>query len=349
MTCFAPRWLRRERSGWLRLRVAVALAVASATLLFEPLDAAARRLAAAVCAREASPIARLRPSRRLPLDTRDDIARDGRLLGARGKVYAPETGIARVDPVLPRRRRRDPSRDPAKAPIVFVDGIMTDARLLQRVLQSMADRTGRAVIGVHNATRGICRDVLQCVLDKIGVGHNPPVETVANIIRDALSTGAKPPILVGHSQGALIVSRALDRVRRELLREHTPAAAARLLRPFTVVTQGGASIGFPEGPRYIHVVNEVDAVPTIFGAAMPLAAKRPRERRLTFRLFHRPTLPSLPAGASLAERFARIVDAAVHGPEEIYLRAPLARFLGGKHAVDRAADEGQAVPARRPD
>src|SRR4030095_119201 len=68
--------------------------------------------------------------------------------------------------------------------------------------------------------------------------------------------------LVGHSQGALIISRALGDVRNRLRIERNLSGPQieSLLGNVTVTTFGGASGHYPNGPQYYHYINRGDYV-----------------------------------------------------------------------------------------
>ncbi len=74
--------------------------------------------------------------------------------------------------------------------------------------------TGAEVIdGRTRATAGFkTEDLLQCVGDKLNVGHNPAVESMARLIEHSVRAG-EPLNVVAHSQGALCTSRAVRTYR----------------------------------------------------------------------------------------------------------------------------------------
>jgi len=190
--------------------------------------------------------------------------------------------------------------------VVMVNGIMTDVALQASDLQRMAN-TGCRVVGVHNATKGMMRDLAQCAGDKLDLkmANNAATETVAQVIHQILHKD-EPPLLVGHSQGALVVSNALGRVGGEGLKK------------LEVLTLGGASWTFPEGPKYKHFVNVFDAVPMGAGVGAVSWMTCGPDQVKRFGEVHRPTnLPSLEEDVS--NYLARVVDRSVHGPQDVYI------------------------------
>lgn len=235
----------------------------------------------------------------MKLDTVNDHKCDGHFVGAGGQCFHPDTYWGDVPPVLPDNGK------PVYASVVMVNGIMTDVSLQASDMQRMAN-TGCKVVGVHNATKGMFRDLAQCVGDKLDLkmSNNAATETVARVVRDILSTQIQPPpLLVGHSQGALVLSNALGRVEGSLDK-------------LDVLTMGGASWSFPSGPKYRHFVNVFDAVP--MGAGVGALSYFSSGEVNRFSEVNKPTnLPSLEEDVS--NYLARVVDRSVHGPQDVYI------------------------------
>lgn len=232
-----------------------------------------------------------------------DTRYDGHFLGARGTTYAPGTPLSRIAPVLPDNGRAVTST------IVVVNGIMTDAKLQRADLQALAN-TGARVIGLHNATEGLARDMGQVLTDKLGRGPNPAVDALVTLLRTELNAG-RPVHLAGHSQGALIIARALAIVR--------PEYSERQLRNVTVETFGGAARHYVDGPKYTHYMNRFDPAPWLLGVAPRFTHPGAGAKDVFFDEVRRPTnLPSL--GEGVTGFFARVVDRLVHGAPEYFAR-----------------------------
>lgn len=255
----------------------------------------------------------------LVLDTTNDFKNDGALLGGDGLIHPPTTPLSKVPPVLPNNGAK------VTETILFVNGCMTDVEMSREDLQALAN-TGAAVVGIQNATRGLVLDVLQCIGDKLDLrlAKNGAVSTAANVIYQALQQG-KPLTLVGHSQGALVLSRAISQVERRLMLEDglSPEAARKKLGQLKVETLGGASARFPDGPSYTHFVNKNDLVGLITGVGIdainPAGHLGAGAKVELFSEFNAPhNLPS--AAQSLTNFFARFVDRTVHGTQEVYFR-----------------------------
>jgi hypothetical protein len=244
-----------------------------------------------------------------------DRSHDGQFIGADGKFYAPETPLADIPAIEPNNGK------PAKELIVEVNGIMTDATLHAKNAQVLA-HSGARVIAIHNATSGMLSDLGQCVLDKLSIGKNPAVDTTTRVIWDALQSG-QTIHLAGHSQGALIISRALTDVKNRLMLEQglSAADAAKVLAKVKVETFGGSAQTFTDGPQYVHWVNRWDLIPmtTGVGATQRHPFSSPGAGAVVHVLddVHKPhDLP--PFAEGLVNLFARTVDRMVHGPSDIY-------------------------------
>ena len=185
---------------------------------------------------------------------------DGALVGAGGKTYPPGTPLSQVPGVMP-KNNPNPSET-----LIYVNGINTDKDTQATSMQALADSTGSKVIGVHNATEGMIADLAQCVEDKLDKGKNPAVDSMADTIYSELKAG-RGVHLMAHSQGALVTSRALNDVENRLKIEDgmSSAQVQQIMNKVKVETFGGAAAHFPDGPQYVHYVNNRDIVPTWFG------------------------------------------------------------------------------------
>lgn len=172
-----------------------------------------------------------------------------------------------IDPALPRGGLE------TSVPTIYVNGILNSVADQARFMSGLADATGSAVYGIHNASQGIFGDLWQSLRDKLDIGRNPPVDAVAEYVHDQLMSGGNVPVnLVGHSQGALIISRALDDVRKQLLIEDglSKQQVEALLSRVSVTTFGGASGHYPNGPQYTHYINRGDYVAMPAGLGLDL-------------------------------------------------------------------------------
>ncbi|WP_434384586.1 hypothetical protein [Melittangium boletus] len=193
-------------------------------------------------------------------DAKPDRMADGALLGARGQQYPAGTPLGQIPGVTPKN-----NPNPGKT-ILYTNGIMTPAEGQLREMQSIADRSGAKVVGVHNATQGLVADLAQCVTDKLDKGKNPAVDSLADTVYSELKAGREVH-LMGYSQGGLITARALNDVQQRLRLEDgmSQGQAEQLMSKLSVETFGAASTRYPNGPQYVHYINDADAVPTLTG------------------------------------------------------------------------------------
>ena len=194
------------------------------------------------------------------LGGKPDKQYDGMLVGAGGKTYPPGTPLKDIPGVTPTN-----NPNPSKT-IIYVNGIMTNKAGQESDLQAIANRTGAKTIGIHNSTEGFVTDLAQCVTDKLDKGRNPAVDTLADTLYTELKAGRSVD-LMGYSQGGLITSRALKDVYNRLrIEDGLPKAEVeKVMSRLNVETFGAAAATYPDGPKYVHYINNADAVPTITG------------------------------------------------------------------------------------
>jgi hypothetical protein len=193
-------------------------------------------------------------------ETAPDKQFDGHFVGANGQTFPPGTPLTEIPAVTPTGGARN------KETLIYVNGIRTGVAGQANSLQAIADKTGSRVIGVHNATEGFGTDVLQSLGDKLDIGNNPAVDTLADMLYNELRAGREVH-LMAHSQGALVASRALQDVKNRLMLEDgmSRRESETLLNNIKVETFGGAARRYTDGPRYAHYVNRNDGVPQAFG------------------------------------------------------------------------------------
>lgn len=185
---------------------------------------------------------------------------DGALVGANGQTFPPNTPLSDIPAVTPEGGARN------NETLIYVNGIQTDVAGQSNSLQAIANNTGSRVIGVHNATGTFAGDLLQSLGDKLDIGNNPAVDTMADTVYNELRAGRNVH-LMAHSQGAIITSRALTDVRNRLMAEDgmSRQQAEALMNNIKVETFGGASRRYPDGPQYVHYLNRNDGVPMATG------------------------------------------------------------------------------------
>jgi hypothetical protein len=189
-----------------------------------------------------------------------DRVYDGQFVGANGQTFPPGTPLDQIPAVMPKN-----GTNPDKT-IIYVNGIMTPKEGQSSDLQAIADKAGARTIGIHNSTEGFVTDLAQCVKDKLDKGRNPAVDTLADAVYSELKAG-RSVHLMGYSQGGLITSRALKDVYNRLRIEDgmSKADVEKTMSKLNVETFGAAAATYPNGPKYVHYVNNRDMVPSLFG------------------------------------------------------------------------------------
>jgi len=138
-------------------------------------------------------------------------------------------------------------------PIVYVNGILTSRVNAQIAGEAIGALYEAPVYTVWNPTDNWHRDLLQVVA--VNKSNTPDVTTalVIKTLRQRLRSHMFVT-LIGHSQGAAVVSSALSHL--------TKAERSRV----DVITFGGAALTYPVGARSVRVVvNVQDPVPRIAG------------------------------------------------------------------------------------
>jgi hypothetical protein len=184
---------------------------------------------------------------------------DGFLLGAGGKPFPPGTPLSQLPATEPQGGRRNDRT------IIYANGALITHRQAAVEMQAVASSTGSRVIGLYNATESPWDDAGQVLDDEFDVGDNKAVDSLAGVVYGELKAG-RDVDLFGHSQGGVIGSRALTRVRERLVSDGmSPEEAEATLGRVRFETFGAAAYRYPDGPKYTHWINDRDLAPTLLG------------------------------------------------------------------------------------
>ncbi len=190
-----------------------------------------------------------------------DKSYDGTFIGSGGKAYSSNTPLSEIPSIKPNN-----GAAASNETIIYVNGIRNQKSDQANSMQDIANKTGANVIGIHNSTESTFKDLVQSLGDKLDLGNNPAVDSVANAVYSELKAGHDVH-LMGHSQGGLILSRALSDVKKRLMLEDgmSKNQAEGLMSKVKVETFGAAAGSYPDGPKYVHYINRADPVPMLFG------------------------------------------------------------------------------------
>lgn len=194
-------------------------------------------------------------------------AYDGDFIGAYGCVYHADTALNQLPALVVS------NTDRSAAPLWYVNGANLRADWVFAHMYRVAQSSRRPVLAIYNATVGGrffdgFNDALQ------GSRVRPLIQRV---IKETLARGEEV-YFQANSQGAFHLSHAL--------REVVPLYSAAELKKIHVVTAGAATADFPDGPEYIHLVNDQDPVPGSVGVLVSGAhvGERAQVRRFSVKV-----------------------------------------------------------------
>ncbi|KAL7276593.1 hypothetical protein RUND412_000396 [Rhizina undulata] len=144
---------------------------------------------------------------------------------------------------------------------VFINGVMAGKQWTRSAVDELERRFHRKVYGVHNKTYGLILDLAQCIIQRALGWTSADIRAAYTFLRrDLLKRNAEKEfeyekiVVVGHSQGALILSLVLDMLYADL----APDVVERL----EVYTFGNAANHFNNPP-----IHDCDPLP---GSQQPL-------------------------------------------------------------------------------
>ena len=167
----------------------------------------------------------------------------------------------------------------------FVNGCATDYDGLQKNVDLLSSTFGREVTGIYNKSFGLIGDLLECLIQRCFNYKTHTVRMVYTSIKPLITDPRVSKIvLIGHSQGGIIISMVLDQLFAELPPEgmqklevytfgsaasHFPNPAVSLdpVRPPPLIANGHVDASSnPANQQLIipyieHYANEYDMVP----------------------------------------------------------------------------------------
>ncbi|KAM3582374.1 hypothetical protein VKS41_005019 [Umbelopsis sp. WA50703] len=99
----------------------------------------------------------------------------------------------------------------------FVNGICVGQKWINENIDLLANIFGRRITGIHNKTFGIFGDIIECLIQRDFNYMTNDARVTYNLVRQALlNERIKRVVLLGHSQGGLIVTLVVDRLLAEM-------------------------------------------------------------------------------------------------------------------------------------
>ena len=112
---------------------------------------------------------------------------------------------------------------------LFINGCASSHSILQANIDRVSQIFGRAVLGIHNKTYGLIVDVIECLIQRVFSYNTTAVRVTYEQIKAVLcDPTVLKVVVIGHSQGGLIISLVLDHLFDEL-----PSSAMAKLEVYT--------------------------------------------------------------------------------------------------------------------
>ncbi len=155
-----------------------------------------------------------------------------------------------------------PEGDLADERWFYVNGILTDPRMIQCHCDRLFEDFHRPVTALYNPTHGLALDTLEVVLGRsLNVTSRPASRVLAAVRAELLNHAVTRVLVIAHSQGAIITANALAGLWRD-------PACQPVLDKLEVYTFGGATDemqtradpGSQEVPHVEHYANHGDFV-----------------------------------------------------------------------------------------
>ena len=188
---------------------------------------------------------------------------DGHFIGGTPNLLPPETPLDQLVP-LPVE-----GVDHTLPLMIFLNGINCDEKHTKKLACETSRKTKHPVVALFNQTAGMPLDIVNVALNKADYTSKKVVASLQNVLVQAIRS-EKPLVLAAHSHGAVVVSQAIARVKTTLVKSgefSTQQIEDKLGELIQVETYGGAATQYPDGPEYIHYVDERDMVAWFFGVA----------------------------------------------------------------------------------
>jgi hypothetical protein len=156
---------------------------------------------------------------------------------------------------------------------IFLNGCCVTGHALQQNLNLLSETFGRPVQGVHNETWGLLGDIVECIIQRAFGFCTAETRVAYEYVKAyCLDPEVKKVVLIGHSQGGIMVSQVLDELFMDLPSE--------LVAKLEVYTFGNAASHFNNPLRqsvgeYPPIVSPREATPQAVDRSEVVATASP--------------------------------------------------------------------------
>jgi hypothetical protein len=186
---------------------------------------------------------------------------DGFFIGRNGCFYDPSRiDIQDVPPVLG-------TLGDQKLRLWQVNGANASPLKAYIQMHEIVQVVNLPILGIYNASdeQGAASDLAEAYVQK----HTPAINSIVTQIQLALDRQEEVFIRSG-SQGTLLLSEALKQIRAHYERATlTNIRLKQIMQRIMIETHGGVAHGYPDGPRYVHYANLLDAAVQSLGVLSP--------------------------------------------------------------------------------
>jgi hypothetical protein len=180
-----------------------------------------------------------------------NLPHDGAVIGAGGATFEAPASLSAVPAVKP-----EGAEPEGKG--IYVNGVLNDVAYQSQSMQAIANQTHYEMVGVHNSVQ--VGGLWKAFRDRVNPLRIPAARTLMRLVKNELEAGREVH-LFAHSHGAVVICNAMSRLKKVLHRSgKSEAEISELLQQVKIETYGAASGRFPDGPQYVHYVNERDPV-----------------------------------------------------------------------------------------
>lgn len=189
------------------------------------------------------------------ISAENDRLYDGFYINGDGCLYDPAVfSIDNLSPLYPAGQMNN------GLAAILINGANNRANAQYAQMKLLAKYYDRPIIGIHNgATSSAIGELRETI-----PGNDKSVSTLVSAMQRRVGRDQQTLRVVALSQGAIYLSRALDRIKSALKYNEEQLALIE------VETFGGAMSWYVNGPQYVHYANTQDPIPSYLGVNSPM-------------------------------------------------------------------------------